>query len=119
MRSLDGGPGPGLLPAALGVLMAVLAAWVLFVEPRPAAAPGELRRVGVMAGGLALYAAVLEAVGFVIATAALTVGLLALFNERGRAWLAALGVAGTVTSYWLFHTLLKVQLPADPFGIWR
>ncbi len=140
MRTLDGGPGPGLLPAALGALMTVLALWVLWSEPPRVGSVGSVgpvgpggtgelsgaprfsalpTRVAAMAGGLALYAAVLEALGFVIATAALVGGLLALFNERNRGRLAALGLAGAAGAYWVFHTLLRVPLPADPAGLWR
>jgi hypothetical protein len=119
MRTLDGGPGAGILPAGLGLLLAVLAGLVL-VRRRPMAVRyGNLVRVGIMVAGVAVYAFILERVGFVVATAALMVVLMVAFNERYRAVWAALGVVGTVLSYMLFFSVLKVQLPPDPWGLLR
>jgi len=44
--------------------------------------------------------------------------LLVAFNPRRRLWLAALGLAGSVGSYALFSSFLKVQLPPDPWFLW-
>lgn len=118
-RSLDGGPGPGLLPTGLGVLLLILAGFALVQSRHERVAFGNLRRIGIMVGSVALYAATLEWLGFVLATAIMVVALLLTFNERRRAPLAALGVAGTLATYALFSGALKVPLPADPWGLWR
>src|SRR5687768_11625345 len=117
MRNIDGGPGPGILPLGLGILLIVLSALVLVRRRREEAHFGNLRRVGIVVAGVAVYAFILERVGFVVATSALLVVLMVAFNERYRGVWAALGVVGTVLSYKLFFNLLKVQLPPDPWGL--
>lgn len=119
MRSLDGGPGPGLLPAALGGLMLLFAGRLLLGGAAERPTFGNLKRVGIMVAALALFGVGLEPLGFVLTAALVMVLLLILFNERQRVALAALGVIGAVASYALFYALLRVQLPPDPLGLWR
>ena len=119
MRSLDSGPGPGLLPSAIGALMLVLSAMLLRSGWREPAQFGTLWRLGVMVVVVTLYTAVLDRLGFVIATALMMVVLLVAFNERHRLPLAGLGVLGTALTYWLFFSVLKVPLPTDPWRLWR
>lgn len=119
MRSLDGGPGAGVLPAALGILLMVFSARLIPGDWRDREPLGDVRRAGIMVLVLAVYAATLERLGFVLTTAALMILLLATFNSRRRLPLAALGVVGTLASYALFAGVLRVQLPADPWGVWR
>jgi hypothetical protein len=119
MRSLDGGPGPGLMPTALGVLMLVFAGRILLQRDDKSPSFGNLRRVGMMVAGLALFGFALDRLGFVVTATVVMVLLLVLFNSRGRPLLAALGVLGAVATYTLFYVVLRVQLPADPWGLWR
>ena len=119
MTSLGGGPGPGVLPAALGALLLGIGARLALTTWRERPEFGILWRVGVLAFALVAYAVVLDPLGYVIATAATMVVLLVTFNERRRAMLAVLGVAGAVGSYALFNTALHVPLPPDPWGVWR
>jgi putative tricarboxylic transport membrane protein len=119
MTSLGGGPGPGVLPAALGALLLGIGARLAVTTWRERPEFGILWRVGVLALALVAYAVVLDPLGYVIATAATMVVLLVTFNERRRAMLAVLGVAGAVGSYALFNTALHVPLPPDPWGVWR
>jgi hypothetical protein len=119
MRSLDGGPGAGVVPAGIGVLMLVLAGRLIPADWRERVVCGNLRRVGLLIGVLAVYTLVFERVGFVLASAAMMAALLIGFNPRHRAALAALGGAGTLAVYALFYGALKVQPPPDPWGLWR
>jgi disulfide bond formation protein DsbB len=119
MRSLDGGPGPGLLPAALGALMLIFAGRIVLGDAANRPTFGHLPRVAMMVVGLALFGVAMDRLGFVLTAAAVMVLLLLLFNARRRALLAALGVAGAVATYALFYAVLRVQLPADPWGLWR
>jgi hypothetical protein len=119
MRGLDGGPGPGLLPAGLGVLMLALSGRLVLSTWRERPQFGNLRRIGIMLAVVTVYGAVLERLGFVLATSILVVTLLMTFNERHRLPLAVLGVAGTALTYSLFFSVLRVQLPPDPWGLWR
>ena len=64
------------------------------------------------------YATFLDRLGFVITTSAAMAGMLAGFNPRRRALLAAMGVGGAVGAYALFSSVLHVQLPPDPWFIW-
>lgn len=58
------------------------------------------------------YAAVLTPLGYLVATAVVMVALLALYNPG--CWLtnAAVGVAFSLSSYYVFHVLLGVYVPA-------
>jgi putative tricarboxylic transport membrane protein len=119
MTSLGGGPGPGVLPAALGALLLGIGARLALTTWRERPEFGVLWRVGVLALALMAYAVLLDPLGYVITTAATMVALLVTFNARRRVLLAALGVAGAVGSYALFNTALHVPLPPDPWGVWR
>ena len=118
MTSLGGGPGPGVFPAALGAILLVIGARLAPAALRERTEFGHLGRVAVLTGALAVYAALLDRLGFVITTSATIVFLLVAFNPRGRPWLAALGLVGSVGSYALFSSFLRVQLPPDPWFIW-
>jgi putative tricarboxylic transport membrane protein len=119
MTSLGGGPGPGVLPAALGALLLVIGARLTITTWRERPEFGVLWRVGALTAALVAYAALLDPIGYVIATAAAMVVLLVAFNTRRRALLALLGIAGAVGSYALFSVALHVPLPPDPWGVWR
>ena len=118
MTSLGGGPGPGVFPVALGVMLLGIGARLAPAALRERTEFGHLRRVAVLIGALAAYAALLDRLGFVITTSATIVFLLVAFNPHRRLWLAALGLAGSVGSYALFSSFLKVQLPPDPWFLW-
>ncbi|OLC19237.1 MAG: hypothetical protein AUH33_06030 [Chloroflexi bacterium 13_1_40CM_68_21] len=118
MTSLGGGPGPGLFPLALGAVLLLAGARLAPATLRERTEFGNLRRVGLLAAALAVYATLLERLGFVLTTGATIVFLLVAFNERRRVPLAILGVAGAVGSYALFSSLLRVQLPPDPWYLW-
>ena len=118
MTSLGGGPGPGVFPAALGAMLLGIGARLAPAALRERSEFGHLRRVAVLVGALAVYATLLDRLGFVITTSATIVFLLVAFNPRGRLWLAALGLAGSVGSYALFSSVLRVQLPPDPWFFW-
>jgi len=119
MRSLDGGPGPGLLPAALGVLMLVFSGRLLVASVVEPPSFGSLVRLGIMVAALVVFSLALDRLGFLLTSAAVMVVLLVVFNNAQRAALAALGVVGAAATYGLFYVLLRVPLPPDPWGLWR
>ncbi len=119
MRSLDGGPGPGLLPAVLGIMLFGLGAWLVVGWNGEHPRFDNLDRVGIMALVLGVYAVGLERLGFVLTASLATTTLLLTFERRHPLLLAALGIAGAVACYALFYSVLKVQLPPDPLGLWR
>lgn len=124
-----GYPGPGLFPTLLGGLAAcfgvALAVRGVLRGRRPEggseAEPAEpLDRRGVLgllavvaaAGGYLLLA---ELVGFLLAMGLVTVGLMRLFGVR---LLRAVPVAVVLvlTIWYVFGTVLRVPLPAGPWG---
>jgi putative tricarboxylic transport membrane protein len=119
VRTLDGGPGPGILPVGLALLLVGFSVWILARRRREQVHFGNTRRVGIMTLGVFVYAFLLERLGFIVTTSLLMVALMVAFNERRRLPLAALGLVGTAASFVLFYNVLKVQLPVDPWGLWR
>ncbi len=118
MTSLGGGPGPGVFPAALGTLMLGLGAWLAPSTIRERTTFGNLPRVVALAGVLAAYALLLDGLGFVITTSLAMAVMLAAFTTHRRPLWAGVGVVGAVASYALFSSILRVQLPPDPWFIW-
>ena len=119
LSSPEGGPGPGLLPTAMGVSILVLAA-LSFLRP-------EVERIGLPhVGRIALilvsligYALLLEELGYVIATALLLGFLLLAFAERRRWWQPVAAAVVSFATYYVFRILLQVPLPTDPLELVR
>jgi putative tricarboxylic transport membrane protein len=120
-------PGPGFFPCVLaGALFLVSLALLVRAWPgchgmAPAPSPKEedtVRRPWVLVAtvaALAIYIAMFERAGFILATVAL---LAFLFGTLARyRWPIAIAVAVVVTlaSYLVFNTGLQVRLPA---GVW-
>lgn len=113
-------PGPAYAPAALAVALLVLGVLIAFNGGRSeglraigwSEAPHALLILAVCA--LATFG--LERLGYRI-TMVLALGLLVAVIERQRILLAlAFALALPVASYYLFDTLLRVQLPRGPWG---
>jgi hypothetical protein len=118
MTTLGGGPGPGVFPVALGVLLLGLGVSLVPATWRERVTFGHIPRVAGLAAVLVVYAILLDRFGFVITTSLAMAGMLAAFAPRRRALWAAVGVVGAVLSYALFSSILRVQLPPDPWFIW-
>jgi putative tricarboxylic transport membrane protein len=120
-------PGPGFFPCVLAGAL-VLTSLALLVRawrgcsppaPAPSAEDGDaIRRPWVLVAtvaALAVYIAMFERMGFILATVAL---LAFLFGTLARyRWPIAIAVAVVVTlaSYLVFNTGLQVRLPT---GVW-
>jgi putative tricarboxylic transport membrane protein len=118
MTTLGGGPGPGVFPIALGVLLLGLGVSLAPAALRERTTFGHLPRLAGLAGVLVVYAILLDPLGFVITTSLAMAVLLAAFTTRRRALWAAVGVVGAVVAYAVFSSALHVQLPADPWFFW-
>ena len=115
----DGGPGPGLLPTVLGVILICLAA-ISFL--RPEVERIELpyfQRIALILAALVGYALLLEPLGYILATAVLLGSLLLAFAERRHWWQPVSAVAVSFATYYAFRILLSVPLPPDPLDLIR
>jgi hypothetical protein len=114
-------PGPGSVPLMLAIILSGLG---LLIILRGAASPllnsidwSESKRgvVLLIACGVAIFA--LERIGYRLSMIALLAFILGVV-ERKRALPTALVAVGfAFISYYMFATLLKVQLPRGPWGI--
>jgi putative tricarboxylic transport membrane protein len=110
------GLGPAFLPFWTGLALAGCGLWIA-LQPAPwEATPRGLGRAAVGLGSVVLYAAALEPVGFLPATAAFLAGGAWLLDpaRRGRAALVALG--GALVLRLVFGGWLGVPLPGGPLG---
>lgn len=111
-------PGSGFMFWWLGVAFivaaAALAGLALFArgpdEPKPA--PGRWRMVLVAIGAMVAYAAALEPVGFIPASAVLLTFLFIVVDRYSWPVAVGLGTAVSVGSWFLFAKLLSSNLPA-------
>jgi putative tricarboxylic transport membrane protein len=109
-------PGPGLLPLALGLVLAALAGAAL-VQDAPA--PDESiarRRVALVGAFLVLYPLLLPRVGFGATTALVLFALGRVIAPLAPARLALFALVATVVAVVLFRQLLAVPLPVGPWG---
>lgn len=115
-------PSPGFFPflAALGI--AVLGVVLISTGLRQyrAGRPAEpwawnWRAVGCVAS-LFVYTHVLGVLGFAVATFALMTGLFRLAGAKSWVTAALLGVGSAAISELVFRVLLKMTLPAGPWG---
>jgi len=114
-------PGPAYMPAvlALALLVAGLTLALLGRDPGRLAAAGwqEWRHVVAILVTVVFIALALERIGYRL-TMLLACAFLLAVVERKRplpALLVAFGLAAG--TYFLFDTLLRVQLPRGPFGV--
>lgn len=110
-----GEPAAGLFPF-IAALLLIFTSLLCTVRSVPIDEPVELPRILAYCAALAFFCAMLEMLGFAVATFLFLVGVLR-FVEKLR-WLAAgLLATGVAVSTWiLFEVLLSVPLP---HGVWR
>jgi putative tricarboxylic transport membrane protein len=119
ISSPEGGPGPGLLPTAMGISVVVLAA-LSFLRPEvERIALPHVGRIALILVSLIGYALLLEELGYLIATALLLGFLLLAFAERRRWWQPVAAVVVSFATYYVFRILLQVPLPTDPLDLVR
>jgi hypothetical protein len=108
-------PGPGIVPLVAGLVLLALAIWQFLAAPRsepdPAAGGPRPRAPLIMSAVLALYAATLPVLGFLLTSFALVFVAARLMGLDGWWRPAALALGVTVASRLLFGTWLGVPLP--------
>lgn len=117
-------PGSGFLPFWAGLLMcgfalAILGGAVVKGGPRIASLWAGVRwgNVVFMIASLAVYAAVLEVLGFLLATIPLLLVLLRGVDPVRWRTAIPIAVLSTLGTWWVLKRLLKIQLPAGLFEI--
>jgi len=117
------GPASGLVPLLAGIVLAgggagILGAALPWTAPAPPFWP--VRAAGVRAlavlGALAVMAAVMPALGFLVTATVCTMFLLRLVQPQRWGWVVVTAVASTVLLYWLFDRVLDMALPKGPLG---
>lgn len=119
-------PGYGFFPFWLGILMAILSAMLLVDALRRPASPQDVAKfpplpmlvnIGLILGGLGLYAFLMEIAGYILDTLFLVILLLGVV-EREK-WHKTLLVAVIMTAalFILFERILGVNLPEGIFGL--
>ena len=113
-------PGPGAFPALIALALLVCSIAVALGRERTPLAHvrwTEWRHAAGVLGTLAFMALALERLGYRITMFAALFVLAALVERKH--WIAAVLFAGVFAAgtHFLFGTLLRVPLPAGPFGL--
>src|ERR687891_44445 len=109
-------PGPGMLPLALGLILAALPGAALVQRaPRLDEAIAR-RRVALVGALLVLYPLLLPRLGFGVTTALALFALGRVIAPLALARLAIFALVSAVIAVALFRRLLAVPLPAGPWG---
>ena len=114
------GPGPGMFPFAMGVLLVSMSAvWLLQELRSPSEAPGgvDRRLVIEVVVSLVILAAVMDLIGFQLS---MFLFLMYHLKFRGRrTWVSSLiiAVAGSFGAFYAFNYGLNVALPVSAFPL--
>jgi putative tricarboxylic transport membrane protein len=114
-------PGPGAVPVLLALVLLVCSIVLLVAGNADARLSGirwPERRHGVaILGACAFMALTLERLGYRLTIFIALLALVGLAEKKG--WIAGVifGGAFSFGTYYLFDTLLGVQLPKGPFGL--
>ena len=118
-------PGIRFLPFWLGVLMAILSV-LLVVSAWRKSAEGSAKRlwpdrqaliaIVLLVAGLAAYIALLETLGFLIATLLFNAFLMAVVMRASRNMTLSVAAGSSLAIYVIFKILLEVPLPKNMFG---
>ncbi len=106
-------PGVGFLPVLSGAAAALLSLYHLVQSFREEFADQAVnwRKIGVFGLSLTVYALVVDAVGYAVATAGLLLVLIKLFGGAGWLRPVIVAVLAAYGSFFIFSELLAVPLP--------
>lgn len=113
-------PGPGFFPFWMAVGLALASLALLLPRPSgPEGPPGEatpapLRGVLMVTGGLAAYGALLDVLGFVLASFGFLIYLWAAIDRQPLLRSVLRAGISVSAAYLLFDSLLRVQFPRGP-----
>jgi len=113
-------PGPGYMPVLFAIVLAGLGILIVaFGGDSPAFRSlewGEGKHALAILGACAFAALALERIGYRLTTLVILVVILSMVERKRPLLVAVLSVGLSLGSYYLFHNLLKVQLPRSPWG---
>ena len=112
------GPGEGMFPLLLSVLLAVLSLCAIVVVIRSPTLPGARESSAMLHGkllgyvaALVVYAALFSVAGYVATTLVVFVGVLRLVERLSWRLTLAVTLGTLILSHLLFERLLRVPLP--------
>jgi len=114
-------PGPAYVPAILAAALLVSGV-IIAAAGRQAPALAsvgwqEWRHAVAILAACAFTALALERLGYRLTIALACVFLVGVVERKSPVVTVVFAVAMAVGTYWLFDTLLRVQLPRGPFGL--
>lgn len=113
-------PGPGYMPTLLALILGGLGIVIVaFGGDSPVFRSlewGEGKHALAILGACAFSALALERIGYRLTTLLIMVFLLGVVERKRLYAAAALSLALSLGSFYLFYNLLKVQLPLGPWG---
>jgi len=113
-------PGPGYMPLALAIFLGVLGLIIAVLgansTPVKSIAWPEARRAALILVVCAFGAFALERIGYRLTMIAMLIFFLGVIERKKPLAVATVAIGFSLSSYFLFATLLKVQLPRSPWG---
>jgi len=113
-------PGPGYMPLMLAVFLGAMGLLVAVLggksAPVASIAWPEARRAALILVVCAFGALALERIGYRLTMIAMLIIFLGIVERRKPLAAAAVAIGFALASYFLFSTLLKVQLPRSAWG---
>lgn len=113
-------PGPGYMPAFFAIVLAGLGILIVAFGGDTSAFRslewGEGKHALAILGACAFAALALERIGYRLTTLVILVVILGVVERKRPLMVAVLSLGLSLGSYYLFHDLLKVQLPRSPWG---
>lgn len=119
-------PGPGMLPFVGGIILLLCSVPILIGSVKTTRTERanddiwqgvNLAKIGVVVGSVLGYSLILEKIGFVLTTFIVFIFIFKTADSRKWRTILILSFLSTFVSYLIFHILLQVQLPVDPWRI--
>jgi hypothetical protein len=113
-------PGPGSMPTLLALVLGGLGVVIVAFGGESVALRSlgwtEWKHALAILGACALAALTLERIGYRLTTLVILLLILGAVERKRPLVVAVLSLALSLGSYYLFHDLLRVQLPRSPWG---
>jgi hypothetical protein len=113
-------PGPGYMPLLLAIFLGAMGLLIVAFGGRSAPVKSivwpEAGRAALIIIVCAFGAFALERIGYRLTMMALLIFFLGVIERKRPLAVAAVAIGFSLLSYFLFSTLLKVQLPRSPWG---